>query len=248
MATYSEQIGFATGVMIGTRLDIANATPRKFGILQEAQVDFSGEIKELYGSKRFAEAVASGKTKVEVKAKLAGIRGALFNDFYFGSTTAATQKIFADSEAGTIPATPYQITVTNAANFLSNQGVFYAATGLPLVKVASSPATGQYSHSAAGVYTFAAADTTLGVLISYTYSSTAGLTIPIANTLMGTGPNFSLILHRPFDGRQVNYIFNNVRCSKLSMPSKQDDFSIIDMEFMCAVDASGNIGSIETAL
>ena len=36
------------------------------------------------------------------------------------------------------------------------------------MEVASGPTTGQYSVSA-GVYTFAAADTLLGVLISYTY-------------------------------------------------------------------------------
>jgi hypothetical protein len=242
-STYSEQIGFGAGVLVGTRLDVTPATPRRFGILQDAQIDFTGEIKELFGSRRFAEAVATGKTKVEIKAKFAGIRGSLFNDLYFGNTTVATQTKFADSEAGTIPGTPYAITVTNSVTWVADQGVFYAATGAQLTKVASAPATKQYSV-AAGVYTFAAADTTLGVVISYTYSTSAGLVIPIANSAMGSGPSFSVILSQPFDGRQANYIFNNCRASKLALPTKGDDFTISEMDFMVAVDSSGNIGSI----
>jgi len=71
--------------------------------LQDAQLDFSADLKELYGQGRYAIALAPGKTKVEIKAKFAGIRGAAFKRFYFGAaTTPATQVLFADSEPGTV--------------------------------------------------------------------------------------------------------------------------------------------------
>lgn len=51
----------------------------------------------------------------------------------------------------------------------SDAGVTYAATGAALAAVASAPATGQYSVSAAGVYTFAAGDAGKAVVVNYGY-------------------------------------------------------------------------------
>ena len=249
MSLYADQIGFAAGVMIGTSLTANPPTPRRFGILQDATLDFSADLKELYGQKRYAIALAPGKTKVSIKAKFASVRGALFNDMYFGAaTTPATQTLFADSEAGTIPSsTAYTVTVSNSAKWLTDQGVYYALTGQPFTRVSSAPAVGQYSV-AAGVYTFAAADASTAVYTSYTYSSTSGLMIPITNLAMGAGPAFSIVLSQPFDGRQATYQFNNCQAAKLSLPTKQDDFTIPEMDFMIAADAAGNIGFINTSL
>jgi hypothetical protein len=71
------------------------------------------------------------------------------------------------SEAHTVPATPFQVTVTQAATFSCDQQVSYVSSGLPLVRVASGPTVGQYSVSAAGVYTFAAADTSKALTFAY---------------------------------------------------------------------------------
>lgn len=249
MSLYSSQIGFAGGKLIGTVINSAGiVTPRTFGILQDAQLDFSADLKELYGQGRYAIALAPGKTKVEIKAKFAQVSGSLFNDLYFGATATATQTLFADSEAATIPAaTIYTATVANSTRFQTDKGVFYAATGLPLTCVSAPAAAGQYSVSA-GVYTFFSADASQGIYISYTYTSTSGVQIPITNTLMGAGPAFSILLSQPFDGRQVTYQFNSCRTAKLSMPTKQDDFTINEMDFMISADAAGNVGFINTSL
>jgi hypothetical protein len=72
------------------------------------------------------------------------------------------------SEAGTVPAAPGPFTVTAAAPFgpwASDAGVAYN-NGIALVPVAGSPGAGQY-NVAGGDYTFAAADTGAGLLISY---------------------------------------------------------------------------------
>lgn len=69
-------------------------------------------------------------------------------------------------ESHAIPTTPFQVTVTEAATFLADRGVTDA--GVPLVRVASSPATGEYAvDEVTGIYTFAAADVADTVLISY---------------------------------------------------------------------------------
>ena len=47
MSLYADQIGFAAGVMIGTSLTASPPTPRRFGILQDATLDFSADLKEL---------------------------------------------------------------------------------------------------------------------------------------------------------------------------------------------------------
>jgi hypothetical protein len=245
MSQYAEQIGFAAGALIATQIAAGIVTPVRFGILQDAQLDFTADMKQLYGQGRYAIALAPGKTKVEIKAKFAGIRGNLFNSLYFGSTTTATRTLFQDNELLII--TSHTGTATNGASWLSDQGVFYAATGLPLTKVASATTAGQYSVAAGGVYTFAAGDTaavTGGIYVSYTYSTTSGIQIPITNVKMGVGPSFSIMLNQPFDGRSATYSFNNCQASKLSLPTKQDDFQINELDFMVAADVAGNIGMI----
>nr|WP_294549976.1 hypothetical protein [uncultured Rhodopila sp.] len=252
MSQYSEEIGFAAGTLIATQVGSGGiVTPVKFGILQDVSLDFSADLKELYGQNRYAIALAPGKTKVEIKAKFAGIRGNLFNQVYFGVTATPTQTLFADGEADTIPASStYTVVAANGSNFLTDEGVFYAAAGTPMTRVSTLTAAGQYiaPSGAPGTYTFDSADASLGVYLSYLYSSTAGVQLPISNVRMGVGPSFKIVLSQPFDGRDAVYIFNQCQAAKLSMPTKQDDYTIMEMDFMIAADSNGNIGSINTSL
>ena len=249
MSQYGEQIGFAGGTMIVNQVGVSGAvTPQRVGILQNASTTVKVDTKMLYGQGRFAVAIAPGKTTIEIDVESAGIRGALWNTIVFGATTTATQTLFADAEAGVVSATPYTVTAANGAAFLEDKGVFYAATAAPLVKVASAPTTGQYSVSAAGVYTFAAADTGLGVYVSYTYSSTAGIQIPITNPKMGAGPTFKTVLAGTFDGRPAVYIYNLCIAQGLDLSTKQDDYQMNKFKIQCAADIFGNVGSINLSL
>ena len=76
----------------------------------------------------------------------------------------------AQAEAQTVPAGGGTVT-PNQYNgpWSQDGGVTYAVGGAALTKVTGVPATGQYSISAAGVYTFAAGDQNLGVLVTYSY-------------------------------------------------------------------------------
>jgi hypothetical protein len=74
---------------------------------------------------------------------------------------------YESAEAATIPATPFQ--VQTQESFVADYGVTRASNGTALTKVASAPAAGQYSVNATGLYTFAAADVGLAVLIAYSF-------------------------------------------------------------------------------
>src|SRR5258708_31721211 len=158
----------------------ANPTPILFGTLQDVSLDISGDVKMLYGQRQFPEAIARGKCKITGKAKYAWINSKQMNDLFFGQTLTAGMIKVQQNEAYSIPATPFQVTVAPPSGTYLNdatrgdQGVRYAATGVPLTKVASGPTVGQYSVAVAtGIYTFAAADTLASVLISYMYTPIA---------------------------------------------------------------------------
>ena len=239
------QVDFGTGTLTATRNDIANQTPRPFGIVQDVQVGFNFTIKKLYGQYQVAVDIARGALDIKATAKLARLQGGLFNDVFFGQTqTLSSGTLEAILENHAIPTTPYQVTVTNSATFVSDQGVFYAATGVQLTLVASGPTTGQYSV-AAGVYTFAAADTGLSVNISYLYTVTTGVNkIALTQLLMGAGPRFQLVLATTYQSKVANIIFNQCTSSKLMLPFKNQDYTIADLDVEIMQDASNNIGTL----
>ncbi len=242
------QVNFGSGNMVGIPSG-ANPTPAQFGVLQSVDIEFSGALKELFGQNQYPVSVARAAQKITGKAAQAQINARMFNALFFGGTlasgTAGLQQ--ATNEAGTIPTTPYQVTVTNSATFGQDLGVKFAATGVQLVRVASSPATGQYSVSA-GVYTFAAADTTLGVLISYTYSVTSGASkITITNGLMGAAPTFQINLANTYNSQVINLQLNACVSNKLTFPFKNQDFTLTDFEFEAYADASNTVGTITTS-
>jgi hypothetical protein len=166
---------FGSGVLIGTQLNTGTTppTPINFGLVQKVSVDTSVSVKELYGQYAFPVAVGSGTRKVTCKATLARFSGQAIGRLFYNQIPTPGSTLSSFAEVHNVPAsTPYTITVAQSTHFIADQGVTYAATGLPLVAVASGPTQGQYSF-AAGVYSFAAADEGLGVLISYTYSVAA---------------------------------------------------------------------------
>lgn len=234
--------GFGAGTIWGTST-ATGATPIKFGALQDVSFDFSPTVKTLFGGYQFPLAARRGTVKVTGKAKFAQIQGAVYDALFFGQAGVTGQTLVANGESASIPATPgpYTVTVANSATWVTDLGVIFSLTGLPLVKVASAPATGQYSVSA-GVYTFAAADQALGVKISYTYTSpTGGTTTSYTNQLLGFTPTFSMVFNQVNNGQQFTFTFPQCTASKLSIPTKLEDYIIQEFDFEIFADASGTI-------
>lgn len=249
------QLAFGAGDIFGVPLTdasgnaISNASPIKLGVVQEIGVDFSGDLKELYGQNQFAVAIARGKTKIQVKTKFAQLMGAGINSLFFGQTvTAGTMGgVYVDATGTLIPSTPYQITPTppSSGTWQEDLGVINAS-GIAMTKVASAPATGQYSVSA-GVYTFAAADTGLQVFINFRYSAsvTAAKKITVANLPMGAAPTFKAFLQTNYGGKRALIVLYNAVAPKLTLfATKLDDFSMPALDFSGQADAANNVADI----
>lgn len=237
---------FGSGVLIGTQLNVANPTPINFGLVQKVSVDTSVSVKELYGQFAFPVAVGSGTRKVTCKASLARFSGQALGRLFYNQTPTPGSTISQFAEIHSVPSsTPFTITVTNSTHFVADQGVTYAATGLPLIAVASAPATGQYSvNGATGVYTFATGDQGSGILISYTYTSSAqGESLVIGNPLIGPTSTFTATLFAtdPTTNAQFSVTLNQCVASKFSFDTNIEDFSKPDFEFQAFANAAGQV-------
>lgn len=243
------QFLFGSGVFWGTPLmdangnAISNPTPVQLGVMQEISIDISFDTKELYGQSQFPVAVGRGKAKMSGKAKAAQISGAALNSLVFGQTlTSGMTDNYYDVAGSVIPASPYTVTITppNSGTWAYDLGV-RDANGLPMTRVASAPTTGQYSV-AAGVYTFAAADTTKTVFISYQYTatSTTAKKSTVKNVLMGQAPVFKGDLYVPYGGKSLILTIPNCIASKFTISTKQDDFAVPEFDFSGFADAAGN--------
>lgn len=238
------QFGFGSGSL--TAVDSgSNPTPSQFGILQDNSVDFSFSMKELAGQYAFPVAVGRGTGKIQCKAKSARLQGRGLNALFFNNTKVVGQTSVAEDEAASVPASSvYTVTVANAATFSDDLGVYYAATGIPLSRVAAAAeALGKYSVSAVGVYTFAVADASAALKFKYSYTVAAtGEKISIANALIGTAPTFKSVFTQVFNSLRQTLVLNCCTASKLSMGSKLEDFMQPEMDYSAYADAGNNIG------
>lgn len=242
------QYVFGTGQLYSVPQGGGN--PLRIGALQDVSVEFSGDVKQLFGQYQFPLDVARGKTKIEGKIGSGNIDVAAFNTIFFGQTvTSASEKKQAINEAGTVPASStYTITVANAASFSLDLGVTLVTTGQPLKQVASAPGAGEYSVSSAGVYTFNVAQASAAVLINYLYTATTANsgTLNLTNQLMGTTPKFQLVASQTYNNKVFTMMLYAITTEKLSLPLKQDDYLVSEISFQAFADDLNRIGYIST--
>ena len=255
------QTGFGAGIMWGTPLTdatgaaIATPSPVLFGILQDVSIDISFDVKELYGQNQFPFAVGRGKGKISGKAKAAQVFGLLYNSLFFGQTLSSG--IFNDvynTTSKNVPTTPYQITVSSAADsstniqipnsgtFAGDLGVFVASTGAMMTRAASAVAGVSYSLSS-NTYTFASGDSGVGMLINYTYTatSTVAKNSTVSSLPMGYAPTFQTDLMVPYSGKQLTLSLLQCVATKLTIPTKLDDFLIPEFDFSAFANAGGQV-------
>ena len=150
--------------------------------------------------------------------------------------------------------TPYTVTVANAANFVDDLGVYYASganAGLRFTRVTTPSSARQYSvNLATGIYTFAAADAGAALLVSYAYTMTTGRKLVVTNQLMGTTPVFKATFYtvKTTGGAPggLTLALNACTATKLSLPTKIDDYEIQEFDFSAFADATGTIGTLGT--
>lgn len=251
-----KQFVFGAGVLYSTPLfdsdgnEITTPSPVQFGTLQEGSVEISYDTKALYGNKIYPEAVARTKGSISGKAKAARVNGLIFNTLIFGGSLEDGIISVSRSIGGqTIPDVTYQITAAapDSGTWAGDLGV-RNAVGNPMERVASSPATGQYSV-ANGVYTFASADKGKKVYIDFQYTATSATAVKstVKNELMGTAPTFRIDLYCPFNGQSMLLTLHACTSKKLSLATKNDDFMIPEFEFEGFADDNDNVLSWSTS-
>lgn len=234
---------FGAGRFFGIN-NVANPTPTRFYVPQDISIDFKIATKELSGENKFPVAVAAGPTSVSGKVGMGANQARMFADLIFGIGSSSGTIVEQEREAGTVPTTPYQITVANGATWTTDLGVMRASDGLVYQRVASSPATGQYSVGAGGVYTFASADATVAVVISYLYTvSASGEKLIMTNSLQGPAGNFTGVMVMPYGTDQDVLTLNNCIAQDGSIATKQGDYAKPTFGFMAATDASDTLGT-----
>ncbi len=240
------QSSFGAGFLWGTP---AGGAPVMFAALQSCQLDVSFDQKLLYGQSAFAIEMARGKAKADFKATVGRIDPVLFNSLFFGSALASGQvrasvaEVAAPNEAGGVGT----YAVANASSFRVDLGVYDAAHGRFLTRIAGgAPAEGQYSVSATGAYTFSGADLAPNLRVYYTYGAAgSGSTVTVTNPLMDAGPVFRADLVQSYRGRQ-SVLTAACQSFKLSLPLKQDDFTLPEFSFSAMDDGTGAVLSFAT--
>lgn len=246
------QYEFGTGELWGVNTGATPNVPTKFGALQSVSLDINFTTKELYSQYQFPVAVARGTAKVTFKAAFAQFYAGILNQLFFNQSSTTGQKpTVISGEAQSVPAvSTYTVTVANATGFQQDLGVRYAATGIYLTPVTTVAAVGQYSvNTATGVYTFFSGDASAAVLIDYTYnpSGTSGYSIPVANQLLGTAPQFQVLFRQSFQGNLLTIKLNACMSNQLSLATKLEDYTIPDFTGQAFADASNNIMTVTTA-
>lgn len=243
---------FGAGNMYVTQLQdalgaaIANPTPFPLLTLQEGSFDFSGDLKELFGQNQFAVAVARGKMKATCKVKSARVIAGVWNAIFFGQTlSSGLIANYTDSTGAAVPTTPFIITVTppSSGTYAANMGVL-DWNGNPMTRVASSPATGQYSvNVSTGAYTFASADAGLTVYINYQYTATVtgAKKMTVQNLPMGYVPQFKTDLTVAYQGKIVTFSCPLCIANKMTLPLKNEDFSVPEFDFALMDNGAGQI-------
>lgn len=239
----AQQIAFGVGSLILRRNDIVNPTPIPIGVLQDVNFDFSFAQKDLVGQFQLAVDTARAQEKLTCKAKFARVFSGAYDTFFGQGVTSGAGVQFASNENHIVAATTQ--VVTNNATFTADLGVFYAATGVQLTRVAAgSEATGKYSvNEATGTYTFAVGDE-VSLNFNYSYTTTTLKQLTLSNQFMGVGPRFGVYMTTLYLGNYVNFVFNNATSEKLANPFKNTDYLMQELDFTIMADASNNIGSM----
>ena len=213
----------------------------------------TGQREELWGQYQFPVDIARGQGKISGKAKFARIFGAIYGDLFFGQTPAAGGLTVSENEAAIVPATlPYTVTVANAATFADDLGVYYAAganAGNRFTRVGTPSSPGQYSvnHGDRHLYLRGGRRRRLGghqLSIQQRFRQETGIT----NQLMGFTPTFKATFYTSKTTQGVpaglTLVLNACTASKLSLPTKTDDYEIQEFDFSAFADATGAIGTL----
>ncbi|MFT4098626.1 MAG: hypothetical protein QM651_16025 [Rhodoblastus sp.] len=234
-------LAFGSGVLFAT--PSGGGAPINFGILQECSIDETLQTKRLYGSYNFPVAVAAGERTLVGKSKFARLSAAAVGLLMYNTQPAVGTQYLQLGEVVPSGATsPWNC--ANQVNYAEDQGVIYAASGLPLKLIATgTPNAGEYKQTA-GAYTFNAADIAAGLLVNYAYTVAAsGRTVNVNQALMGPMTYFSARLYQADPQTGLYYGVKLFQCvsTKLTHQTKVGDWTVPEFDFEAFANGAGQV-------
>ncbi len=220
--------------------------PRRIGKLKDVKISPSLELAILQGENNFVEDAAIKGSKIDGEIGFTHIDASLYMTALPGAVKSTGAEDVVLDESSTIPTTPFSVTVTGSATFSVDLGVRDVTASIDLECVPSAPATGQYSYTAGGVYTFAAADTGHTVRISYTKTAATGETITISQSMSEANAVFyALKAYNKTNGATEVLTLNKILISGMEWGWTMQDWAKYGLKFMALPDANGVVGTIK---
>lgn len=172
----------------------------------------------------------------------------------YATTTGATLSVLTGAGTGaptaniTAAAATATYQAVNHSTAVLDLGVRRASTGVPLLKVASAPAIGQYSlNTSTWTYTFNVGDE-VAMLVSYmNLAPVGGVTQQVSNQLMGTEPQCTIVFRTIFNGQEMIVLLYSAVVGKLTMASKLDDYTVPEVDFEAFANSAGKVIDIYAA-
>jgi hypothetical protein len=260
MATQTKQIVFGLADLFARTVPADPTTTAvkivRVGGLQEVGITLDASEKELMTQNVFADDVAITGKKINGKAKYAHIRGSVLSALVFGSGASSSSgqlDFIVDEPSTTLTSNVW--TAVHAGTYEADLGVLYSVSLEPLRRVlsAATPTTGQYKvNEATGAYTFAAGDTaaqaTGGVLVSYKYRLSTGVTYTLTNSPLGEIPVFSIYFRQNYKGKSALWKLNNAIFKKFDWQGKNVDHTVPDIEFSAYADSADAVLSFASSI
>lgn len=130
-------------------------------------------------------------------------------------------------------------------------GTYTASVSQTVASEAMTSAAGllQYSGPASGVYTFATGSNGLTLTFRYSKSQTVGRSVDLTNQPMGLSTKFQLNMYNRSTsnaGKTFGVRLYAVVFPKFSLPMKNTEFTLPDLDFECLADVNGRIGTFYT--
>lgn len=236
---------FDSGYLFGILQGGSTPTPVRFGSVQSVETNIAFDLVKTPLQLQASVGMLINGLKLEFKAKSAQINGLLFDQIFFGKQLATGSELLLRDYLANVPASgPYTV-APSPGTFLQDLGVQFKVSGLPLIRVAVSPTTGQYSLSG-GVYTFSASDANQAMVFNCLYSSANGNKLALANQFKGVSPSFQCVLNTSYNGKQVTWNMAKCTSKQLQMATILEKFAIPELQFEAIADLTPPYGNIGT--
>lgn len=234
--------------------------PIELGVVNAASLDLRVDLKELRGAFRYPIAVADGRGTASGQISFMQLWPQAMAALLGGTqSVGAPQAVIA--EQGTAATNTYTL-VNGATMVVGSEIVVVNVAGNPVfyTRVATAPASagtagvanGTYSITGAGVITFAVADATVKLTVSYLYTPATNInaaTVALQQVGMNSAPTFQLTLvgtgKNVYTNAAQQFIvqLNSCLAPSLRFNFKLDDFTDVQVDYQAFIDANGNLGS-----